>query len=374
MKCLACKEGELKLFLKVKNAPPTTQVVPREVLKKDKKIYLNIYKCKRCTLLQIPKKLEPKSSYYKEYLIDRNFSNYFNKYQQEAAKVFISKFNLINKDIIDVGCGDGYFSELLKKNGAKVTGIDPSKSACESTRKRGIKVIYGYINKKVKLDTKFHAFTACQVLEHIRNPQEFLSIIKNNLHQDGYGFIEVPSLAKTLDEHRYSDFFPDHVAYYNAASLAFVLKLSGFEVLDIHQSVNNEFLTAFVRVKKKKENENLQNNLNMFQKKANAFIKSLGKKKVIAWGAGIRGISAISYSIVTSNIIKYCIDSDKNKQGFFLPGSHLEVVSPEILKKENFDVVIITASLYTEEILKTLRKKYNYKNRVAILFPEPKYI
>ncbi len=374
MKCLACKEGKLKLFLRMKNVPPITQVVRGDLLHKDKKVSLDIYKCQRCTLLQIPKKFEPKSTYYEDYLIDRKHSCYFNKYQEKAAKDFITRFKLKNKNLLEVGCGDGYFAEQLKKEGAIVTGIDPSESACYSTRKKGIQVICGYINKTLKLNSKFHAFTLCQVLEHIRNPQEFLSIIRENMYSNGYGFIEVPSLTKTIGEKRFFDFFPDHVAYYNAASLSRVLKLSGFDVLDIHQSVQNEFLTAIVKVDKVKENTKLQNEFSVFQNHAKVFVNSLRQEKVIAWGAGIRGISVLSYSSITDKIVKYCIDSDKKKHGLFLPGSHLKVVGPEILKKEEFDVVIITASLYVDQIVKTLRKKLNYKNKIAVLFPEPKFI
>lgn len=356
----------------MKDFPPSTQVIPKKFLKADKKGFLEIYKCQTCTLLQLHEKLDLKKSYYGDYLIDRNYSTFSNRYQDKLAHDFIEHYSLKNTKILEVGCGDGFFAELLKKNGANVVGIDPSENACKATRERGIQAVCKYVNDDLKLDKEFSAFTLCQVLEHIRTPQNFLKKISSLVVPDGVGLIEVPSLPKTLNGKRFSDFFPDHVAYYDIASLSYLLKLAGFEILNISQSMNDEFLTAFVRVKR--ETKSLQKDFSDFQGKAESFVKTLKNKNIIAWGAGIRGISILSYSLITDKTFEYCIDSDPKKQGKFLPGSHLKVVSPEELFKKDYDVVIVSAELYIDEIAKLLRKKYNYKNKIAVLFPEPKFI
>lgn len=44
--------------------------------------------------------------------------------------------NVSSKDILDLGCGNGYFSRRLSRMGAHVTGIDCSKSIVERARER----------------------------------------------------------------------------------------------------------------------------------------------------------------------------------------------------------------------------------------------
>lgn len=373
MKCISCKGIKLKIVLKLVDVPSATQVISKDFLEKDRKVLSTIYICERCSLVQLPKEESLNNSYYEDYLIDRKYSSFSNDYQKALAKKFIADFNLKNKSILEIACGDGFFAELLKKEGAKVVGIEPSEEGYRSTRKRGIKVIKSYVDDEMKLSEKFEAFTACQILEHITEPQKFLKIISKFLLPDAFGLIEVPSFAKTFSEKRFNDFFPDHVAYYTPASLSYLLNSVGFRVIDIHESMNGEYISAIVQHVDKESNR-LQNDFTDYRRKIKKFFREQKNKKIIAWGAGIRGISLLSYSGISPKLIRYCIDSDPSKHGLFLPGSHLEIVGPQILKNNNFDLVIITADLYTKEITSILRNKYKYNNKIAVLHPEPKYI
>ncbi|MBA4319851.1 MAG: hypothetical protein C0412_15745, partial [Flavobacterium sp.] len=44
--------------------------------------------------------------------------------------------NLENKEVIDIGCGDGRWSRLMVERGAKVTGIDVSQKMIDIGKKR----------------------------------------------------------------------------------------------------------------------------------------------------------------------------------------------------------------------------------------------
>lgn len=372
MKCIACSSTNLSLFIALKNGPATTQVLTQEAVEKDRVLSMRVYQCRQCMLVQLARNAVVDSIYYKEYAINRLFSSFSNKYQRLIAKNFVNQFKLKGKLILEVGCGDGYFAKLLLRSGAKILGIDPSERACRMAKKRGINVKCAYIDRKLQLKQKFSAFTLCQVLEHMRNPVEFLSIIKQFIVPKGYGLIEVPSITKTLVEKRFSDFFPDHVAYYSHVSLAYVLEAAGYTVIDIHHAMNDEYLSATVQI-----NDNIADgsksykNLKIYLTKVQRFFKKYKKKKIIMWGAGIRGISLIAYSNIKKGAIRYCIDSDPDKRGRFLPGSHLEVVGPGILNSEPFDLIVITANLYVEEIKTEIREKYKYNKEIAVLFPEP---
>jgi SAM-dependent methyltransferase len=75
--------------------------------------------------------------------------------------------------ILEVGCGEGLFLSALAQRGFQVMGIEPSKSAGNVSRRRGIDVATGYF-PHTEIDGPFDAVIMSHVLEHISNPTHAL--------------------------------------------------------------------------------------------------------------------------------------------------------------------------------------------------------
>ena len=58
---------------------------------------------------------------------------------------------VVGLDVIDIGCGQGYFSRLLATGGAQVTGVDLSEKLVEHARR---------IEERTKLGVEFHVLDA----------------------------------------------------------------------------------------------------------------------------------------------------------------------------------------------------------------------
>ena len=376
MKCISCGYGSLKNFLKVPGAPMCVQVITGAHIKKDKKINLEILICEKCTLVQLSNKNYLKEGYYDDYIMSRTHSHFSKNYQTSLAKDFVETFNLKNKSIVDVGCGDGYFALALMRQKAKVLGIEPSDVACDSARQKGVKVIRGYVDDKFRLKGKMDAFVTCQVFEHISDPGKLLKNIKKFLKEDAYGLIEVPSVVKAIHDNRYYDFFPDHVAYFSPTSLSYLAQASGFDVISVKHTANDEYITAYLRLAKNSGlPKDFQKTFTSYKTEFRNFFDKLKNKKVAVWGAGAKGVSSISFSGIDVSNISFCVDSDPNKLGRFLPGSHIKIVSPESLHKNKQDVIVVTAMMYKDEIVSTLRKKFGYKkSQIAVIAPKPMFI
>lgn len=370
MKCIACGNSDLAEILRLKNAPRVCQPLRTRQIAEDKKITLTVLSCTCCHLVQLKKVPPLPASYYGEYLLDRTHSTFSSDYQKQIARHFVSTYHLRDKSVLEVGCGDGTFSALLKKEGVDITGIDTSSKACQSARKKGIRVIEGRLTNKTRIKNRFDGFAACQVLEHMGNPGQFLLDIQRVLSPGAVGMIEVPSLTNTMKDKRFYDFFPDHVAYYSVASLSRLLESAGFRIFELKEVMSNEYLVAFVQYVPAASGA-LHTSYESYQVKVSRFLSELKGKKVALWGAGIRGIPLISFSGLDENSVLYCIDSDPNKHGKYLPGSHIPVVSPEAVRRKPPDVIVITASFYSKDIITTLRKRYAYTAQIAVLFPEP---
>jgi SAM-dependent methyltransferase len=78
--------------------------------------------------------------------------------------------------ILEIGCGEGIFLEELSKSGFLVKGLEPSLTASERAKQKGLDVIQGYFPHP-KINENFDAVVMSHVLEHTLKPLEVLQEI-----------------------------------------------------------------------------------------------------------------------------------------------------------------------------------------------------
>lgn len=150
------------------------------------------------------------------------------------------KPNTLPKKILDVGSGPGYFLLKAKELGWTVTGIEPSKQAANHSRKLGLSILEGFLNKNLfsKLG-QFSAVHLSEVLEHISDPGGFLKIIFKLLKPEGVIGISVPNDYSPIhyaltQVDGYKPWWvvpPHHINYFDFDSLVSLLEKVGFKVV-----------------------------------------------------------------------------------------------------------------------------------------------
>ena len=124
------------------------------------------------------------------------------------------KKNYLNKSlnglrILDVGCGGGILCEPLSRLGADVTGIDTNEKAInvakEHARIKNLKI--NYINAELSQVEKcsFDIITCMEVLEHVENVNQIISISNNILRKNGFFFGS--TINKTLTSYLFAILF-----------------------------------------------------------------------------------------------------------------------------------------------------------------------
>ena len=94
----------------------------------------------------------------------------------------LSKLEIKNKKILDIGCGGGILSEELSKMGAKVTGVDSSKKSINIAKKHAKEqdLEIEYINGSI-LDVSslgnFDCVICFEMIEHIHDPIKLIEKI-----------------------------------------------------------------------------------------------------------------------------------------------------------------------------------------------------
>jgi 2-polyprenyl-6-hydroxyphenyl methylase/3-demethylubiquinone-9 3-methyltransferase len=125
-------------------------------------------------------------------------------YSEERIYFYKKIANLVEGhpvDILDIGCGDGYFLNILAqkfKKGCNYFGIDYSAEAIEKSKKLisgGNFSVVDLENSKLYFDRKFDVIFILETLEHIKNPEKVLHEAFELLKKDGCLIITVPDGA-----------------------------------------------------------------------------------------------------------------------------------------------------------------------------------
>ena len=107
-----------------------------------------------------------------------------------------SRRPLAGKTALDVGCGAGLLAEPLARLGAKVTAIDPAAELVEAAREhaagQGLDIDYRAIGVEA-LKNKFDLVTSMEVIEHVADPQEFVSALAARLAPGGLLILSTPN-------------------------------------------------------------------------------------------------------------------------------------------------------------------------------------
>lgn len=119
-------------------------------------------------------------------------------------EAFVEFFSAADRSsvVLEMGCGDGFWLEVLRNLGYRnVIGIDISPAALEMATQKGLNVRLGDLYQ-LEVDDVFDIVLLCDTLEHLPDPREALRRAHRALRTRGTLFLAVPvydSLAEQLE-------------------------------------------------------------------------------------------------------------------------------------------------------------------------------
>lgn len=151
--------------------------------------------------------------------------------------------------ILDVGCGDGFFLELLRDLGfQRLSGIDLSEPMLRRARMKGLKVNKGNIYD-IKNIQDYDVILLMDVLEHLEQPKLGLKKLYNALKTNGILFLNIPvcdSISKRVIRLIFSktrakqmkNWDETHIGSYSRKEVIDMLKETGFNILEAKRLSN----------------------------------------------------------------------------------------------------------------------------------------
>jgi hypothetical protein len=91
---------------------------------------------------------------------------------------------------------------------------------------------------------------------------------------------------------------------------------------------------------------------------------------VAAYGAAAKGNTLLNYCGIKNDLIEFVVDANPNKQGKWLPASHIPVMNEAHLKQTKPQYVIILPWNLKEEITKQLAYIKDWGGRFIVPVPK----
>ncbi len=366
MNCRLCSQPISDKLFSLDNFPRAAQYFPdASEFEEDKGVTLEVLQCQWCGLIQLSN--DP-VDYYKEVITAASMSQASKDRLVSRFQPIISRYDLVGKNTLEVGCGTGEVVKVLNEIGLNASGLEYSDRNVTQAKKRNIPVTQGYI-EDYHSDLKADFFVCLNYLEHQPYPGKFLKNVHRNLDQNAVGYITVPNFKFLIGNSALHEFVADHLVYFTNDTLQTAMETSGFQVLDL-KLINNENDISVTVMKRPAlqvvgHMEELNNKKNKLKKFADR-VCGEGRRLAI-WGAGHRALALMSLSNLSQ--ITAIIDSAPFKQGCFSPLLHKEIISPDDIDRYKIEVILIMLpGNYASEVQNFI--KNNHKNMELYVFNE----
>jgi Methyltransferase domain/C-methyltransferase C-terminal domain len=373
-RCPVCAKSEVEIFFEIPEFPTLSNVLLKtaEAARHWPKAPIRLGFCHGCGWIGNTAFDARLLNYGEHYENSLHYSAVFQNYAERLARYLFRRFHLKEKDLIEIGCGQGEFLYTLCRLGRnRGVGFDPS-FAPERAHANGhedIRFVRDYYSPD-------HAgyrcdFLCCRhVLEHIGDPKSFLQDVRQAL--DGRKqtklYFEVPNALYTVRGMGIWDPIYEHRSYFSRHALRRLFVSSGFRVLNMRERFAQQFLSVDAAVESEGNGSAATRQPNQLRRLASgvrnfgsAYRRKVEKhrtflhearrsgKKVALWGAGAKAVNYLNV-FRDEQAVEFVVDLNPFKQGMFIPGTGQMIVAPESLIAYRPDAVVVMNPIYRKEV------------------------
>lgn len=356
--------------------------------------------CQECFLVQLSEVCD-----HKQIFEDYAYFSSFSKSWLEHAKEFTSKvtqrFKLdSNSLVIEAASNDGYLLQFFKEKGINVLGIEPAKNVASVAKAKGIDTISAFLGESFAKDLiqdrpKADLVIANNVLAHVPDINDFTSGLAHLLRDNGVLTVEFPHLLNLIKFKQFDTIYHEHFSYLSLNFVSRLFRKHDLKVFDVEQlethggslrvyaahTNSSHKTTEHVSSVLELEIANNLENLSSYKEYAhsvlqvknelNDFLKGAQNegKSVIGYGAPAKGNTLLNYCGIGPDLVKYTVDLNPAKQGKYLPGSHIPVLSPDKILETKPDYILLLPWNLEKELVHQLEYTREWGCQLVVPIP-----
>jgi cyclopropane fatty-acyl-phospholipid synthase-like methyltransferase len=304
---------------------------------------------------------------------------------------FITPFILRpDAHVLDVGCATGGLLYRIKQRGFEnLMGLDPSPTcATLAWNQHQIQVLTGTISRLRESRNKYDFIILVGVLEHIRDLQSHLQVLKSLLTENGRIFVEVPDALRfdRWPDAPYQQFSMEHINFFSPTSLENLMLKNGFRKLHLEQLAREQSRSTVMPVvaavfnnatmpgaEMQKCEETKPSLLRYIQYSETIEIKikqtitdlANSDKSILIWGAGTHTLHLMRTSDLPKVKIIAFVDSNPRYQNKEIEG--IPVIAPNQISKYE-QPILVSSRVFQDDIVNQIRNVLDATNELILLY------
>ena len=381
-----CRHCDAPLSLKLIDlgtAPPSNAYLSPEQLAAPELWYpLRVLVCERCWLVQTEDYAARESLFTADYAYFSSTSASWLAHAKAYVGTMTQRFGLGGADFaVEVAANDGYLLQYFKERAIPCLGVEPTAATAEAARGRGLEIAEAFFGSETaqRLRTSYPAasiMAANNVLAHVPDINDFVAGFAIMLKPDGVATFEFPHLLELMRGLQFDTIYHEHYSYLSLTAVSTIFARSGLSIFDVerlptHGGSLRVFAQRSADGRRKVESavdavlrqeqtagiatrayyETLQPAAERIKDGLLAWLIEAKRDglKVAAYGAAAKGNTLLNFAGVRADLVRYVVDRSPGKQGRYLPGSRIPIVSEDHLRADRPDrVLVLPWNLRTE--------------------------
>lgn len=374
-RCRHCDSALSLPLIDLGTAPPSNAYLTREQLAAPEMWYpLRVLVCERCWLVQTEDYAARETLFSADYAYFSSTSASWLAHASAYVARMTERFGLAAKDFaVEIAANDGYLLQYFKQRGIPCLGVEPTHATAEVARRKGIEIVESFFGVEAarQLSRRYPAASivvANNVLAHVPDINDFVAGFQIILKPDGVATFEFPHLLELMRGVQFDTIYHEHYSYLSLTTVATIFARNGLSVIDVERlPTHGGSLRVFaqrsdsgrrpvapaVGAMIERESvagmagrafyETLQPAAERIKDGLLAWLIETKRAglKVAAYGAAAKGNTLLNFAGVRSDLVRYVVDRSPGKQGRFLPGSRIPIVSEDHLRGDRPDRVLI---------------------------------
>jgi SAM-dependent methyltransferase len=363
---------------------------------------LRAFCCRRCRLVQLEDFLRADDLFRQDYAYFSSISTTWVDHAHRYADAMQARYGLTeNSTVVEVASNDGYLLQFFKSKGINVLGVEPCKSVAEwAIQKHAIPTKIMFFGEEAGARLARENFAADltaanNVLAHVPQLNDFVSGFRELLKPEGISTFEFPHLLSLISENQFDTIYHEHFSYLSlTAADAFFLS-NGLTVFDV-EKLPTHGGSLRVHVCKTGASHSRQASVDAILEEERE--KGLGEdatylafservretkrallellisvkregKTIVGYGAPAKGNTLLNYCGIGSDFLEYTVDRAPQKQGMFLPGTRLPILSPDAIALTKPDYVMILPWNIKDEIMEQMSHVRTWGGKFIVPIP-----
>ncbi len=400
--CRFCGAAVEAVFADLGMSPLANSYLPPEAANSMEPFYpLRALVCGECFLVQLEEFQTPERI-FSDYAYFSSYSSSWLDHSRRYSEQMIARLGLGDSShVVEIASNDGYLLQFFHERQIPVLGIEPAANVAKVALQKGIPTLVEFFGedtaRSLAKESAADLLLGNNVLAHVPDLNDFVAGMKILLKAGGVITMEFPHLMRLIEENQWDTIYHEHFSYFSFLTVSRVFEAHGLRLFDVeelpthggslriygaHAEDREKPETDAARELRERERAAGLEELDTYlgygrrverdKRQILGFLIDLKEQglSVVGYGAPAKGNTLLNYCGVGRDFVEYTCDLNPHKQGHFLPGSHIPIRSPEAIREERPDVVLILPWNLKDEIVEQLAFIREWGGRFAARTPE----